>query len=87
LISADCNVNFSEVIDVCREKSDHNATKISLQIPNYLQKTYQRTIWMYKNEDFEKFDKLITFNILLKELLFSTNKSIFRSPVIMTFVV
>ena len=38
LISADCNVTFSEVIDVCREKSDHNATKISLQIPNYLQK-------------------------------------------------
>jgi biopolymer transport protein ExbD len=51
LISADCNVTFSEVIDVCREKSDHNATKISLQIPNYLQKTYQRTIWMYKNAD------------------------------------
>ena len=59
LISADCNVTFSEVIDVCREKSDHNATKISLQIPNYLQKTYQRTIWMYKNADFEKFNKLI----------------------------
>jgi hypothetical protein len=39
LISADCNVTFSEVTDVCREKSDHNATKISLQIPNYLQKT------------------------------------------------
>ena len=38
LISADCNVTFSEVIDACREKSDHNATKISLQIPNYLQK-------------------------------------------------
>ena len=38
LISADCNVTYSEVIDVCREKSDHNATKISLQIPNYLQK-------------------------------------------------
>ena len=53
LISADCNVTFSEVIDVCREKNDHNATKISLQIPNYLQKTYQRTIWMYKNADFE----------------------------------
>ena len=32
LISAECNVTFSEVIDVCREKSDHNATKISLQI-------------------------------------------------------
>ena len=59
LISADCNATFSEVIDVCREKSDHNATKISLQIPNYLQKTYQRTIWMYKNADFEKFNKLI----------------------------
>ena len=38
LISPDCNVTFSEVIDVCREKSDHNAMKISLQIPNYLQK-------------------------------------------------
>jgi hypothetical protein len=59
LISADCNVTFSEVIDVCREKSDHNATKSSLQIPNYLQKTYQRTIWMYKNADFEKVNKLI----------------------------
>ena len=59
LISADCNVTFSEVIDVCRQKSDHNATKISLQIPNYLQKTYQRTIWMDKNADFEKFNKLI----------------------------
>ena len=59
LISADCNVTFSEVIDVCREKSDHNATKISFQIPNYLQKTYQRTLWMYKNADFEKFNKLI----------------------------
>ena len=59
LISADCNVTFSEVIDVYREKSDHNATKISLQIPNYLQKTYQRTIWMYKNADFEQFNKLI----------------------------
>jgi hypothetical protein len=59
LISADCNVTFSEVMDVCREKSDHNATKISLQIPNYLQKTYQRTIWMYKNADFEKVNKLI----------------------------
>ena len=59
LISAECNVTFSEVIDVCREKSDHNATKISLQISNYLQKTYQRTIWMYKNANFEKFNKLI----------------------------
>jgi hypothetical protein len=38
LISADCNITFSEVIDICREKSDHNATKISLQIPNYPQR-------------------------------------------------
>jgi hypothetical protein len=56
LISADCNVTFSEVIDVCREKSNHNPTKISLQIPNYLQKMYQRTVCpvrKYKNADFE----------------------------------
>jgi hypothetical protein len=43
----------------CGENSDHNATKMSLQIPNYLQKTYQRTIWMYRNADFDKFNKLI----------------------------
>jgi hypothetical protein len=40
LISAECNVTFSEVIDVCREKSDHNATKISLQIQITYKKSY-----------------------------------------------
>ena len=58
-ISADCKITFSEVIDVCREKCDHNATYFFLQIPHYLQKTYQRTIWMYKNADFEKFNNVI----------------------------
>jgi hypothetical protein len=44
------------------------------------------TLKVKRREDLE-FENSKTFIILLKELLFSTNKSIFRSPVIMTFVV
>lgn len=35
LISEDCCATFTEVIDINRQMSDHNATKVYLRIPNF----------------------------------------------------
>ena len=59
LISGDCNATFSEVIDIRRDISDHNATRVVLEIPHYIQKNYQRTVWLYKNADYNKFNELV----------------------------
>ena len=56
LISGDCNCPFSEVIDINRDISDHNAAKVYIKIPNYVQQSYQRTIRLKKSADFDKFN-------------------------------
>ena len=59
LISADCNVTFSEVIEKVEKKVTTMQRKFLFKFQITYKKTYQRTIWMYKNADFEKFNKLI----------------------------
>ncbi|CAC5373651.1 unnamed protein product [Mytilus coruscus] len=56
LISEDCCATFTEVIDINRQMSDHNATKVYLRIPNFSEKNFTRTIWLYKHADFTRFN-------------------------------
>ncbi|CAG2224800.1 unnamed protein product [Mytilus edulis] len=55
LISEDCCATFTEVIDINRQMSDHNATKVYLRI-RILAKFFTRTIWLYKHADFTRFN-------------------------------
>jgi hypothetical protein len=43
---------FSDVIQIDRNISDHDATSASLRIPYNLQAKYQREVWLYKHADF-----------------------------------
>ena len=52
LTSQDCTVSFSEVIDVDRTISDHQATKACIKIPHEIKSCYKRTVWLYKHADF-----------------------------------
>ena len=55
LFSDECNLTFSEVIQVDRTASDHDATSASFQIPVKLNLTYKRDVWIYKHADFNSF--------------------------------
>jgi hypothetical protein len=50
--SDECEISFSNVIQIDRNISDHDATSASLRIPYNLQAKYQREVWLYKHADF-----------------------------------
>ena len=52
LVSQDAVVLFSEVIDVNRTISDHQATKVYIKVPHDMNSCYKRTVWLYKHADF-----------------------------------
>ena len=50
----------SEVINVDRQISDHDATNIDIKFPFPLKTVYTRKIWSYKNADFAKLNRDIS---------------------------
>jgi hypothetical protein len=52
IYSDECEISFSDVIQIDRNISDHDATSASLRIPYNLQAKYQREVWLYKHADF-----------------------------------
>ena len=56
LCSDECDISFSDVIQVDRAFSDHEATFVSLRIPFNLQTSYNRDVWLYKHGNFEGFN-------------------------------
>ena len=53
LVSDNCNVLESYVIQVDRKFSDHKATIVYLKVPLKSINTYKRLVWDYRNADFE----------------------------------
>jgi hypothetical protein len=53
LVSDNCNVLESYVIQVDRKYSDHEATIVYLKVPLISINTYKRLVWDYRNADFE----------------------------------
>ena len=53
LVSDNCNVLESYVIQVDRKYSDHEATIVYLKVPLKSINTYKRLVWDYRNADFE----------------------------------
>jgi hypothetical protein len=45
IYSDECEISFSDVIQVDRNISDYDATSASLRIPYNLQAKYQREVW------------------------------------------
>ena len=60
LISECCSYTSAYVVDVDRAMSDHNASVCHLKVPVHLCKSYKRSVWIYKNGDFNKFNNLIS---------------------------
>ena len=52
IYSDECEISFSDVMQIDRNISDHDATSASLRIPYNLQAKYQREVWLYKHADF-----------------------------------
>ena len=52
IYSDECEISFSDVIQIDRNISDHDATSVSLRIPYNLQAKYQREVWLNKHADF-----------------------------------
>jgi hypothetical protein len=52
IYSDECEISFSDVIQIDRNISDHDATSASLRIPYNLQAKYQREVWLYQHADF-----------------------------------
>jgi hypothetical protein len=48
IYSDECEISFSDVIQIDRNISGHDATSASLRIPYNLQAKYQREVWLYK---------------------------------------
>ena len=60
LVTDNCDVIDSYVIQVDRQYSDHEATIIFLKIPYNFHKAYKRLVWDYKHADFDKCNELIS---------------------------
>ena len=56
LCSDECDITFSDVIQVDRTFSDHDATSVSLRVPFNLQTSYKRDVWLYKHGNFVGFN-------------------------------
>ena len=52
IYSDECEISFSDVIQIYRNISDHDATSASLWILYNLQAKYQREVWLYQHADF-----------------------------------
>lgn len=59
IVSDDCVVHDSHVIQVDRQYSDHDATIIYIKIPLKTNKVYKRLVWNYRQADFQKCNELI----------------------------
>ena len=58
---SNCNLLiYSEVIQVERNISDHNATITSLKIPQYVRTTLKRKVWLYREADFPSLNNAIS---------------------------
>ena len=60
LVSDNCNVLKSYGIQVDRQYSDHEATIVYLKVPLNSINTYKRSVWDYRNADFERCNKCIS---------------------------
>jgi hypothetical protein len=60
LVSDNCNVLESYVIQVGRTYSDHKATTVYLKVPLKSVSTYKRLVWDYRNADFETCNECIS---------------------------
>jgi len=58
---SNCNLLIdSEVIQVERNISDHDATLINLKIPQYIRTTLKRRVWLYREVDFPSLNNAIS---------------------------
>ena len=53
VLVSECSVGFSEVIDIHRSISDHNATVVEINVNSGLNKCSTRKIWLYELEDYD----------------------------------
>ena len=52
-------VSDSCIIILPQEINDHSATYVSIPFSNEIQRSYERTIWLYKKANFEKLNQKI----------------------------
>lgn len=63
LVSDNCNVLESYVMQVDRKYSDHEATIVYLKVPLKSINAHKRLVWDYRNADFETcYECISSFN-------------------------
>ena len=55
VLVSECSVGFSEVVDIDRSISDHNATVVEIDINSGTNKCSTRKIWLYELGDYDQF--------------------------------
>ena len=60
LVSNDNICIDSQVIEIDREISDHDATVINIKIPCLIKNSFLKKVWLYKNADFDKLNQEIS---------------------------
>ena len=55
VLVSECSVGFSEVVDIDRSISDHNATVVEINVNSGLNKCSTRKIWLYELGDYDQF--------------------------------
>ena len=51
----ECSIEHSEIIDIDRSVSYHNATLVDISIKTIFKNVFKRKIWIYKSANFEQF--------------------------------
>ena len=61
ILISNTNIHIdSQVIDINRDISDHNATLVNIKIPCFIKKSYMRKVWNYKNADYTNLNQEIS---------------------------
>ena len=66
----ECSISHTEVIDIDRVISDHNATLVDVHVQINIRQKFKREIWDYKNGNFEKLNtelEELNWNSLLNQ--------------------
>ena len=68
----ECSIGDSEIIDIDRNISDHDATLVELKVISQFKNVFKRDIWLYKEGNYDKLNTDIS-SIDWNDYLFGEN--------------
>ena len=72
MLIRECSIGNSEIIDIDRSISDHNATLVEIQINSKFKTVFKRNIWLYRQGNYDIFNNYIA-SLDWNEFLFNEN--------------